>query len=298
MMRLLVLSAFLVFAYAATIPELATQLGATELVRLVTQAGLADTLSSKGPFTVFAPTNDAFAKLPKAILDELMRNKQLLIEVLKYHVVSGSVYSSQLTDGMTSSSLAPLSEGKFADICFNIYNNGNLVTAEGSPVVLANQNASNGVIHVVNRVLFPLPVLDIPSFLSSEKERFSTLLTAIEKANLVTILSEGAYTVFAPTDEAFAKIPPDVLNKLLANATALLDVVAYHVLSRTFWSASLSDGMTFRTELGKSVRISINSGKVSVNSANVQEADVSVTNGVIHVIDTVLMPPTLDINSS
>ncbi|KAH3807841.1 transforming growth factor-beta-induced protein ig-h3-like [Dreissena polymorpha] len=297
MMRLLVLFAFVGFASALTIPELATQLGATELVKLVTQAGLADTLSSKGPFTVFGPTNDAFAKLPKSVLDLLMKNKQLLIEVLKYHVVSGSVYSSQLTNELTAPSLAPLSATAFVNIRFNIYNGGKLITADGSPVVLANQNASNGVIHVVNRVMWPLPFLNVPGLITREQAQFSTLLTAVEKANLVATLSGGPFTVFAPTNAAFAKIPADVLNKLLANITALTDVLTYHVISGTFWSASLSDGETPKTVEGKTVKISINAGKVSVNNANVQEADISVTNGVIHVIDTVLLPPSFNINS-
>ncbi|KAH3807843.1 hypothetical protein DPMN_136190 [Dreissena polymorpha] len=174
MMRLLVLSAFLVFASAATIPELATQLGCTELVKLVEHAGLAEVLSREGPFTVFAPTNDAFAKLPKAVLEDLMRNRQLLSEVLKYHLVYGSLYSSELTNEMTEASLAPL-----ANIRFNIYNTGNLITAEGSPVEKANQNASNGVIHVVNRVLFPIPFLDIPQLIVRERARFSILLDGI-----------------------------------------------------------------------------------------------------------------------
>ncbi|XP_052215744.1 transforming growth factor-beta-induced protein ig-h3-like [Dreissena polymorpha] len=292
MMRLLVLSAFLVFASAATIPELATQLGCTELVKLVEHAGLAEVLSREGPFTVFAPTNDAFAKLPKAVLEDLMRNRQLLSEVLKYHLVYGSLYSSELTNEMTEASLAPL-----ANIRFNIYNTGNLITAEGSPVEKANQNASNGVIHVVNRVLFPIPFLDIPQLIVRERARFSILLDAVVKANIVAVLSGGPFTLFAPTNDAFAKIPADALKTLFDNITALTDVLNYHVISGTFWSSSLSDGMTPKTVEGKTVKITINGGgKVSVNNANVEEADDAVTNGVIHVIDTVLLPPSFHIN--
>ncbi|XP_052783216.1 transforming growth factor-beta-induced protein ig-h3-like [Mya arenaria] len=286
--------AYRVCVYGETIPELATKLGATELVRLVTEAGLAQTLSGQGPFTVFGPTNEAFAKLPKAVIEQLEKNKQLLAEVLKYHVVSGTVYSSQLTNEMTADSLVEISASRYAKIRFNIYNDGKLITAEGSPVTLPNQNASNGVIHVVDRVLYPFPFTDIPGLVTQQIERFSTLLTAVEVANLANTLAGGPFTLFAPTNAAFAKIPTDVLNKLLANVTALADVLKYHLVSGTYWSASLSNDMMPKTVQGEPVTIKIEDSKVMVNDATVQEADVPVTNGVIHVIDTVLMPPMFD----
>lgn len=272
------------------IVQLATKLGANTLVKLVAEAGLADTLSSGGPFTVFGPTDEAFEKLPKAILERLQRDKQLLADVLKYHVVSGSVYSSQLTNELTANSLFKF-EGKDTKIRFNIYNDGKLITADGSPVVLPNQNASNGVIHVVSRVLFPIPFADIPTELTAQKGRFSTLLTAVEKANLGQTLAGGPFTLFAPTNEAFSKVPAAVLNKLLANVTALTDVLTYHVVSGTVFSAALSDGEMPKTVEGKTLTIKIDSNGVMVNNAKVEEADVSTTNGVIHVIDNVLLPP-------
>ncbi|WAR28643.1 Y1483-like protein [Mya arenaria] len=237
-------SLLLVCVYGETIPELATKLGATELVRLVTEAGLAQTLSGQGPFTVFGPTNEAFAKLPKAVIEQLEKNKQLLAEVLKYHVVSGTVYSSQLTNEMTADSLVEISASRYAKIRFNIYNDG-----KSHPV---------------------------------------------EVANLANTLAGGPFTLFAPTNAAFAKIPTDVLNKLLANVTALADVLKYHLVSGTYWSASLSNDMMPKTVQGEPVTIKIEDSKVMVNDATVQEADVPVTNGVIHVIDTVLMPPMFD----
>ncbi|XP_052783674.1 transforming growth factor-beta-induced protein ig-h3-like [Mya arenaria] len=293
MIARLILVGLAACVYGETIPELATRLGATELVKLVTDAGLAGTLSGAGPFTVFGPTNAAFSKLPKNILERLMRDKKLLADVLKYHVVSGNVYSSQLSNELTAPSLLTMN-GKALDIRFNIYNNGQLITADGSPVVLPNQNASNGVIHVVDRVMFPIPFEDIPTEVTKQSARFSTLLTAVKAANLVSTLAGGPFTLFAPTNAAFAKIPADVLNKLLANVTALTDVLTYHVVSGTYWSASLSNGMMPKTVEGKAVNIKIDGGKVMVNDATVEEADLAVTNGVIHVIDTVLLPPAFD----
>jgi len=294
--RALALCLVVAFVSAENIPELATKLGATELVKLVTDAGLAETLSGAGPFTVFGPTNAAFAKLPRAVIERLTRDKKLLADVLKYHVVSGNVYSSQLSDNLQAQSLLMLPDGKAADIRINIYNDGKLITADGSPVVLPNQNASNGVIHVVDRVMFPIPFTSIPGEITRQRGRFSTLLTAVTAAGLVETLSgAGPFTLFAPTNAAFAKIPKDVLDKLLANKTALTDVLTYHVISGAFWSSSLSNGMMPKTVEGKTLTIKIDDAGVMINDAKVVEADVAVTNGVIHVIDTVLLPPAFDV---
>ncbi|KAL4217892.1 hypothetical protein ACF0H5_020671 [Mactra antiquata] len=273
---------------AGNIVELATQLGAKTLVKLVTDAGLADTLATGGPFTVFGPTDEAFNKLPREILERLMRDKTLLADVLKYHVISGKVYSSQLSNELTAPSLLT-DNGEAVKIRINIY--GQKVTADGSPVVLVDQNATNGVIHVVNRVMFPIPLRNIPTEITQEQRRFSTLLTAVTKANLVKTLEGGPFTLFAPTNEAFAKVPAATLQKLLANVTALTDVLTYHVVSGTVFSAGLSDGEMPKTVEGKTVTVKIGSNGVMINDARVEEADLAVTNGVIHVIDTVLLPP-------
>merc|ERR1712076_93557 len=281
-------AAFLMCLVAAVsaqddIVQLAEKLGANTLVSLVEKAGLKETLKTGGPFTVFGPTDAAFAKLPKAILDKLMADKKLLADVLLYHVVSGKVYSSQLTNEMTAPGLLKV-ENKDIDIRFNIYTKAGatVVTADGSPVVMADQNATNGVIHVVDRVLFPIPVGDIPAELSMRKDVFSTLLEAVTKANLgATLSGAGPFTLFAPTNAAFAKVPAATLNKLLANVTALTDVLTYHVLSGTVFSAGLSNGEMAKTVEGKSVTITIGSAGVLVNNAKVEEADVAVTNDVL-----------------
>jgi len=273
---------------AGNIVELATQLGANTLVKLAADAGLAGTLETGGPFTVFGPTDEAFAKLPREVLERLMRDKTLLADVLKYHVVSGKVYSSQLSNELTAPSLLT-DKGMPVKIRVNIY--GQKITADGSPVVLADQNATNGVIHVVNRVMFPIPLTNIPGVVTMDSKRFSTLLTAVKAANLVQTLEGGPFTLFAPTNAAFAKVPAATLQKLLNNVTALTDVLTYHVVSGTVFSAGLSDGEMPKTVEGKTVTVKIGADGVMINDAKVEEADLAVTNGVIHVIDTVLLPP-------
>jgi len=268
------------------IVQLAKKLGANTLLTLATEAGLADTLANGGPFTVFGPTDEAFSKLPKDVLRILSKNKQLLADVLKYHVVSGTTYSSQLTNELLAPSL--LENEK---IRFNIYQNGKVITAEGSPVIAADQNATNGVIHVVNRVLFPIPRGNIVQVVARQPD-LKTLVTAVTAAGLVNTLSgDGPFTVFAPTDEAFKKLPPGTLEKLLANKTALTDVLTYHVVGATEFSAGLANGESAPTVEGKNIQIKISDAGVMINNAKVLRADEACTNGVVHVIDSVLLPP-------
>jgi len=268
--------------------ELATSLGANTLVELVTDAGLADVLTGPGPFTIFAPTDDAFAKLPKDVMDKLKKDMEMLSNVLLYHVVNKDVYSSQLSNEMLAPSMYTGQE-----IRINIYNGGSVITAEGSPVVMADQNATNGVIHVINRVMYPIPMLNVVGECTSAP-MFSTLADAVTMAGLVDTLSgPGAFTVFAPTNDAFRALPPGVLNKLMNDKKKLAAVLEYHVVSGTVWSAGLSDGMNVPTLNGADIMVKMMGGQVQINDAMVTMADVAVTNGVIHVIDTVLMPPSM-----
>ncbi|XP_052106647.1 protein sll1483-like [Mytilus californianus] len=268
--------------------QLATKLGAKTLVEFVTEAGLADTLANGGPFTVFGPTDDAFNKLPSKVVKMLKEDKKLLADVLKFHVLNGKVFSSQLSNELTAPSLNPL-----AKVRINIYQGGKVITATGSPVVLPDQNATNGVIHVIDRVMFPLPLVSVTGMVGMDP-KLSTLLTAVKAADLVQTLSgDGPFTLFAPTNEAFQKLPAGVLANLLKNKTALADVLTYHVVSGTFYSAGLTNGMSATTVEGKPVTITISGGKVMVGKSTVEKADDAVSNGVVHIIDTVLIPPAL-----
>ena len=120
---------------------------------------------------------------------------------------------------------------------------------------------------------------------------FKTLVSALETAGLVNTLNgTGPYTVFAPTDAAFAKIPNATLNVLLANKTQLTAVLTYHVVPGKVMSSDLKNEMMLKTVQGKNLTISLANGSVKVNNATVVQADIGSTNGVIHAIDTVLMP--------
>ncbi|KAK2712781.1 transforming growth factor-beta-induced protein ig-h3-like [Artemia franciscana] len=265
------------------IPGVASDLGASTLVDLVVKAGLADALSGPGPFTVFAPTNEAFAALPKPTLDALGRDTALLQKVLLYHVVQGEVPSTALANELT----APTLQG--AKVRVNIY--GHAITVNGAQVIKPDVRASNGIIHVVNRVLYPIPETPIPSVLINDPhQRFTTLVTAVQQAGLVDTLSaDGPYTLFAPTNDAFAALPPGALDGLLKDRAALSSVLLGHVVPGTVFAVGVPTAGAVQTaQPGKQIHLQKSSGGVTVNGANVIQADIPATNGVIHVINRVI----------
>ena len=132
---------------------------------------------------------------------------------------------------------------------------------------------------------------------ASETDNLSTLVAAVQAAELVETLSgEGPFTVFAPTNEAFEALPDGTLESLLEpeNRDMLVDILTYHVVSGEVMSGDLSDGMMPETVQGSQISVSISDGNVSINDANVVAADVEASNGVVHVIDSVIMPPEED----
>ncbi|GFR92079.1 fasciclin domain containing protein [Elysia marginata] len=273
-------------ADADRIPEVAAKLGLDKLVSAVVDAGLKETLESEGPFTVFGPSNEAFDNLPEWAKKEIA-NVTILAEILKFHVLSGKVESKSLTNDLQVAT----EDGQ--NLRINLYDvdKKRVATAQCAPIDLSrvDQAASNGVIHVVDAVLIP-PYGDINATVAACPV-FETLETAIQVAGLHKILSgPGPYTLFAPTDNAFAKLPESQLKDLLENPTKLAEVLKYHVVSGTFCSSGLTSG-NVKTLHGQEVAIKVSSDGVVVNESKVISADGSVTNGVVHAIDTVLLPP-------
>lgn len=273
------------------------------LVAALQKANLVDSLKGSGPFTVFAPTDKAFTELLTKLnisASDLLAHPQLS-EVLLHHVVSGKVMSKDLKDDMTVKTL----HGETLKIDLN-----NGVMIGHSQVTTADVDASNGVIHIIDKVLIPdsfKPNADyaIPASYKSIKKdgdnllevalkqnTFNTLLSALLKSNYDDNLREdGPFTVFAPTDEAFAKLllQLDVTAEELLNHPKLGDVLLYHVVSNKVMSANLKNDQMVSTLSGKKIKIDLSNG-VKINKSNVITADVEANNGVIHVIDSVLIP--------
>ena len=275
------------------IPTIASETGIhTALVAALSQAGLVEALQADGPFTVFAPTDQAFtdAGIDLASFNDDESNATLA-DILTYHVYSGAVQSSAVTDGLTVEMLNG-DNASFAVV-------DGIVSIEGATVTTADVIASNGVIHIIDKVLMPPadtpdePANDIPAVASGTGVH-TVLVDAIVQAGLLqTLQADGPYTIFAPTDQAFVDAGISLSDfDGEEGAAALANVLAYHVTMGAVTSDALSDGMFVTMLNQEQVRIGVNPGGVIVNDASVTTADVMASNGVIHVIDKVLMPPT------
>lgn len=247
-------------------------------------AGLIDTLKGSGPFTVFAPTDAAFAKLPAGTVETLLRpeNKDKLISILTYHVVPGAVKAEQVV-GLNGAATV---NGQRVSIVANAGG----VTVDGAKVVTTDVMASNGVIHVIDSVILPSGKNIVETAVGAGS--FKTLAAALEAAGLVSALEgEGPFTVFAPTDEAFAKLPAGTVESLLKpeNRETLKGILLYHVVSGRVFSEDVVKLSEAKTLQGSPVKVST-AGGVKINNAKVVKTDINATNGVIHVIDTVILP--------
>ncbi len=235
---------------AATLVEIAAgNPDFSTLVAAVQAAGLAETLAGPGPLTVFAPNNAAFAKLPPGTVDALLADPARLRQVLLYHVVRSRVRSTDLVAGAVATV-----QGAAVRVSLT-----GGVKVNDSNVIAADIEAANGVVHVIDSVLLPPP--DLVQVAVSNPE-FSTLVTALQAAGLVDALKgPGPFTVFAPNNAAFAKLPPGTIEALLADTNRLRHILLYHVHSGP-----------------------------RINQARVLAANVEAGNGVIHVIDEVILP--------
>jgi uncharacterized surface protein with fasciclin (FAS1) repeats len=277
-------------APAATKTIVETAIGAgsfNTLVAAVKAAGLAETLSGPGPFTVFAPTDAAFAKLPAGTVESLLKpeNKAKLAAILTYHVVPGTVMAADVVKLKNAGTV----QGQRVDI---VVKDGT-VSVDGAKVTATDIACSNGVIHVIDTVILPTDknIVEV----AASNGSFNTLVAAVKAAGLVETLSgKGPFTVLAPTDAAFAKLPAGTLENLLKpeNKQQLIDILTYHVVPGV---AAYSDQVVKMTEVptvfGATVPVAVKDGKVKLGAATVVAVDVETSNGVIHVIDTVILPP-------
>ena len=267
-----------------TLVELAVEAGTfTSLVAALEAADLAEALSGEGPFTVFAPDDAAFAAFEQenpGVLASLSTDE--LTAVLTYHVLAAEVLSTDLVDG----SIAETLNGAYVGIEL-----GDGVKVGGANVTEADLVASNGVIHVIDRLILPPGENLVETAVSAGS--FTQLAAALVATGLDATLADGGpFTVFAPTDDAFDAFEaanPGVLGSL--TEAALADILLYHVVDGWVGAADLVDGSSVPTLLADaSLTIDLSSGVV-VNESSVVAANVLATNGVIHVIDEILLPP-------
>jgi len=272
-------------ARAGDIADVAAEAGSFEtLLAAADAAGLVPAVKGGGPLTVFAPTDAAFAELPHGTLDDLLKpeNRHTLATILKFHVVAGEVDAGDLTQRRTVTTLA----GQRLDVSFR---SGEL-KVDGANVVAADIEASNGVIHVIDEVLMP-STDDIAGVAAAGG--FDTLLQAVKAAGLVEALKgDGPLTVFAPTDHAFARLPDGAVRALLKpeNRETLTTVLKLHVVAGRVYADTAAGGATVESLAGLPLSTAIEGGRLKVNGVNVVRTDIDATNGVVHVIDRVLLP--------
>ena len=261
------------------------------LLAALNAADLADALQTAGPFTVFAPTDKAFKSLPKGTVESLLKpeNRAQLQKVLKYHVVAGNVMSTDLVKYANAKTL----HGNRVDLTLRVNN---------ATVIAPDIQATNGVIHVIDQVILPGTSQPITGHANKAPEyssdsivqtavnagQFKTLVTAIQAAGLEDALSgPGPFTVFAPTDAAFAKLPDGTVETLVQpeNKATLQGILKYHVVPGKIGSQDILAAHTVKTLSGQAIYPS-----VMVDNAAIQVKNIYCRNGVIHVIDNVILP--------
>ncbi len=258
----------------------------TTLIAALNRTGLTSTLEGDGPFTVFAPTDDAFTALG-VNLDDLSDDD--LTGILLYHVFGASIESKDLAEGQTYATTANTKGPGDKQLSLLIEKSTDGVKLNNvATVTTADVSATNGVIHVIDAVLQPLDVVGH----AAANSNFTSLVGAVSDAGLVETLSgDGPFTVFAPVNSAFEAIS-DVVAGLTTEE--LQGILTYHVAAGNVVSGDLTDGMEvptvntgkFTVTLGNPVTITDATGA----TATVLLTDVQGTNGVIHVIDKVLLP--------
>jgi transforming growth factor-beta-induced protein len=251
------------------------------LVAAVKAADLAETLST-GTYTVFAPADSAFAKLPEGTIAALLKDKPKLRSILTYHVIPGRVSASDVV----KQGWLKTAQGQSLDVRVA----GDEVRIAGARIVKADIETSNGIIHVIDSVVLPRKNI---AETAAAAGTFKTLLAAAKAAGLVDALSQGGpFTVFAPSDAAFAKLPAGTVESLLRDKAKLKAVLTYHLVPGRVLSTDLNVGSTkAKTVQGSRLNVSRSrGGEVRANDAKVVAADILAGNGVIHVVDSVLIP--------
>ena len=295
------------------------------LVSAVSAAGLVDTLNSDGPFTIFAPTNDAFAAIPAEDLDAVLADQELLTSILTYHVVAGESLDAAALGSAGSAATVNGAELEFGS---------DGTTVNGVDVLCSNVVTANATVHIIGEVLMPpaddmgdmeegdmdemeegamMPTGPLCSAVPADGEGsfagmtddtaataasnnpvLSTLVAAVQAAGLVdTLNSDGPFTIFAPANPAFDALPEGTLDAVLADTDLLTSILTLHVVAgEQLSSADLAELDSVATVNGADITLEVaEDGTLMVNGqASVGCADIQTANATVHVIDAVLMP--------
>ncbi|XP_041807599.1 periostin isoform X1 [Chelmon rostratus] len=246
---------------------------------------LREEIEGKGSFTMFAPSNEAWDLLDPSVRSALESNVNIeLYNALHFHMVNRRLLTKDLKNDMTVTSMY-----NDLGLYINHYSNG-IVTVNCARIIHGNQVATNGVVHVIDRVISAVgntikEVLDVNDDLSS----FSAAVLA---AGMMDKLDQpGHYTLFAPTDEAFDRLTPGYLERIMEDKDVIAALVNYHLLNSVQCSEAIMAGSVYETAEGSTIEIGCDGDSLTVNGIKmVLKKDIVTTNGVIHLIDQVLIP--------
>ncbi|XP_076026724.1 periostin-like isoform X2 [Genypterus blacodes] len=246
---------------------------------------LREEIEGRGSFTMFAPSNEAWEMLDPVLRSALVSNVNIeLYNALHYHMVNRRLLTKDMKNGMTVDSMY-----NDLGLYINHYSNG-IVTVNCARIIHGNQVATNGVVHVIDRVVSAVgstikDVLDVDDDLSS----FSA--AALASGMMDKLDQPGHFTLFAPTNDAFAKLGPGYLERLMGDKAVIAALVNYHLLNTVQCSEAIMAGSVYETEEGSTIEIGCDGDSLTVNGIKmVLKKDIVTTNGVIHQIDQVLVP--------
>ncbi|XP_077447618.1 periostin-like isoform X1 [Stigmatopora argus] len=246
---------------------------------------LREEIEGKGSFTMFAPSDDAWNRLEPSVRSALVSNvNKELYNALRMHMVNSRLLTKDMKDGLTVTSM-------YDDMGLNInhYSNG-VVTVNCARIVHANQVATNGVVHVIDRVIGAV-TNTIKGVLDVEDELSSLSAAALTSGVMDKLDQPGQYTLFAPTNAAFERLGPGYLERLMGDKDISTALVNYHLLKSVQCSEAIMAGSVYETEEGSTVEIGCDGDSLTVNGIKmVLKKDIVATNGVIHLIDQVLVP--------
>jgi len=285
---LVVMVALVPFVYGGSLMEELAALPDTKVIRDLLNATGLDAVLDNGYATLFAPNDAAFAALPDEVVKTVMGNASILTGLLSFHATEGIFRSMDASNNMLLKSVL-----KGSDIRVNVYNDvdGSLfVTLNGAKVTKANIMATNGYLHIIDHVMFPPRGSFYDMVAASDMHK--TLKSLIDGQKLESFFATVTGTLFAPTDAAFQAVIDAVTAKGLAkNPVAEREILMYHLLEQVVYSAGGHAGTYNTFDQGNQVTVSMSSnGTVMINQANVVIGDLAATNGVLHVIDSVLVP--------
>ncbi|KAG8197240.1 hypothetical protein JTE90_011391 [Oedothorax gibbosus] len=256
------------------------QMRLRKMASLIETTNLQPVFQQAGPVTLFAPTDEAFSLL------SVPGDQRRLVDFVLQHVVKGRVMPQDVRNDF----ILPSLRSSGIPLRLNVYEDGQMLSVSGSQFLDDARDAGNVRIQPIDRVLYPISGEDLAT---EARLTFPSLGEMLMKASLTQQLTSGTFTLFAPTNEAFSSLPPEIQEKLMENSTLLHKVLLNHVVPGTHYSAVLAHGYSLKTMGGEPIHFTNRRGLILANGVPVVKADISVSNGVIHAINRLLLPQEL-----